>query len=131
MVHKMNQQKAKVMTENKSIENFVKLLQELRGVDPEFPIHYAFCLAEISRDEGLSLTTLSERTQLPLSTVSRIVGALSQNRQKGMPYGLVEVKISRHERRRKELSLSSRGQKIIQNLCAILGEQTQQEATTA
>ncbi len=108
------------MTDAKNIENFVKLLQELRAVDPEFPLHYAFCLAEISRDEGLSLTTLAQRTRLSLSTVSRIVGALSKNRQKGSAYGLVDVKISATERRKKELYLSSKGHEIIQNLCAIL-----------
>ncbi|MFK7840249.1 MAG: helix-turn-helix domain-containing protein [Bdellovibrionales bacterium] len=43
------------------------------------------CLGEITLDEGLSVTQLSNRTGLALSTVSRIVGALSQYRQMGEP----------------------------------------------
>lgn len=95
---------------------FLQLLRELQKIDPEFPLQYAICLAEISAGEGLSLTDLSERTGMPLSTVSRIVGALSRNRQRGAPYHLVQVTISAIERRRKELTLTPRGRAVIANL---------------
>ncbi|MFK7839089.1 MAG: helix-turn-helix domain-containing protein, partial [Bdellovibrionales bacterium] len=67
------------------IKGFLQLLRELQKIDPEFPIQYAICLGEITLDEGLSVTQLSNRTGLALSTVSRIVGALSQYRQMGEP----------------------------------------------
>lgn len=102
------------------IKRFLLLLRELQKVDPEFPLQYAVCLAEISLDEGLSLTVLSERTGLALSTVSRIVGALSKHRQKGAPYGLVRVAVSVEERRRKELHLSQRGRAVIAGIGDIL-----------
>jgi DNA-binding MarR family transcriptional regulator len=88
---------------------FLDLLNALRRVDPEFPLQYAICLTEIAMNEGLSLTQLAERTHLALSTVSRIVGALSTVRQSGEAYGLVMLKISPQERRRKELSLTPKG----------------------
>ena len=99
---------------------FLDLLHQLQKVDQEFPLQYALCLAEISLDEGCSLTTLAERVGLTLSTVSRIVGALSNYRQNGQPYGLVEIKISATERRRKELTLTPRGRTLMQKLGKVL-----------
>ena len=70
----------------KEIEGFLVLLRELQKIDPEFPLQYAVCLAEIALDEGLSVTDLSNRTGMAISTVSRIVGALSDYRQSGQPW---------------------------------------------
>ena len=99
---------------------FLDLLHQLQKIDPEFPLQYAVCLAEISLDEGCSLTTLAERANLTLSTISRIVGALSDYRQNGQPYGLIEIKISAEERRRKELYLTARGRSALQKLGKVL-----------
>lgn len=104
----------------KETATLLLLLRELQKIDPEFPLQYAICLAEISEDEGLSLTSLAEKTGMALSTVSRIVGALSRHRQKGEPYGLVKVAISSRERRRKELSLTAKGRAAIAALSRIL-----------
>lgn len=101
-------------------EIFLNLLHELQRIDPEFPLQYAICLAEISRNEGLSLSDLSLRTGLALSTVSRIVGALSKHRQSGAPYGLIKVKVSAAERRRKEVSLTTRGQAVMDSIDKVL-----------
>ncbi len=108
---------------NEQMEQFLLLLRELQKIDPEFPLQYAVCLAEIAMDEGLSLTQLSEKTSMPLSTVSRIIGALSKHRQKGPPYGLVRVNVSAAERRRKELYLTPRGRAIISSVAALLSAQ--------
>lgn len=108
---------------HKGLSQFLGILQELRKIDPEFPLQYAMCLAYISADEGMSLTSLSERTGLALSTVSRIVGALSKQRQKGTAYGLVRVYISRQERRRKELYLTVRGKDVIASISSLLANE--------
>ena len=102
------------------IELLLLILREFQSIDQEFPIQYAVCLLEISQNEGCSLTQLSERTSMPLSTISRIVGALSQHRQKGAPYELVEVRISEVERRRKELCLTPKGKAIIDRLALMI-----------
>lgn len=95
------------------ITALLKLLRVLQTVDPEFPLQYAVCLVIISQDEGLSLTALSQRADLSLSTTSRIVGALSQYRQSGEPYNLVQLHIAPDERRRKEIYLTDSGRRVI------------------
>ncbi len=94
---------------------FLDVLRRIQAIDPEFPIQYAICLAHISLEEGLSLTSLADRAGLAMSTVSRIVGALSDYRQRGQPYGFVEVKISKEERRRKEIYLTSSGRAALKD----------------
>jgi len=105
---------------DRRLNDFLLLLGELQKIDPEFPLQYAVCLTHIALDEGLSLSALAERTSMPLSTVSRIVGALSSNRQKGTPYRLVRVAISAAERRRKELYLTARGKAVIGSIQNLL-----------
>ncbi|MDY0028713.1 MAG: MarR family transcriptional regulator [Pseudobdellovibrionaceae bacterium] len=92
------------------------ILYKLKEIDSEFPLQYAICLLEISKHEGCSLTDLSTKTGLALSTISRITGALSKFRQKGTPYGLIEMRISEIERRKKELYLTDKGRQTIKDL---------------
>lgn len=102
----------------KSLRALIGMLQELRGIDPEFPLQYALCLCEIARDEGLSLTELAQRTGVPLSTASRIIAALSGSR--GRCGGMVRVRFSAIEARRKELTLTARGKSLIADLTSPL-----------
>jgi DNA-binding MarR family transcriptional regulator len=101
---------------------FLDLLAQLEQVDSEFPLNYTVCLTHIAMAEGLSLTQLSERTGLALSTVSRIVGALSNFRQNGRAYELVQQKISPQERRRKELYLTEKGWAVMSGIGAVLSQ---------
>jgi len=117
MIEKLMPQPIKT---DKKVTTFIQLLRELQKIDREFPLQYAVCLAEISLNEGLSLTQLSEKTGMALSTVSRIIGALSKHRQKGTPFGMITVKISTQERRRKELYLTPKGKAIINSIAEIL-----------
>lgn len=110
----------KSRAEQPAIRLLIELLHQIQKIDQEFPLQYALCLAEISLDEGCSLTTLAERVNLSLSTVSRIAGALSDYRQNGQPYGLIEIRISSVERRRKELYLTARGRSALQKLGKVL-----------
>ena len=117
MAHKLT---SKTSIPEWAARTFLNLLHQLQKIDSEFPIQYAICLSEISLDEGCSLTTLSERTGLSLSTVSRIVGSLSDFRQNGEPYGLIELKTSLQERRRKELYLTPKGRQTLQKITKII-----------
>lgn len=110
----------------KDIGFFLALLRELQKIDAEFPLQYAVCLGEIAMNEGLSLTTLSTKAGMPLSTVSRIVGALSRKRQKGTPYDLVHVTVSTAERRKKELYLSPQGRHVLENIVKLIRQSTDQ-----
>lgn len=104
----------------KEIENFLDLLRELQKIDPEFPLQYAICLGEITLNEGLSVTELSNRTGMALSTVSRIVGALSKYRQMGKPYELIDLKTSEKSRRTKEIYLTDKGRNIVGNIAGLI-----------
>lgn len=115
-----NQSNKTAAKKSNSIDLLLLILRELQSIDPEFPLQYALCLLEIAQDEGLSLTTLAERIGAPLSTISRIVGALSDHRQRGAAYGLVTVTISASERRRKELTLSPKGKAIVERLSLMM-----------
>jgi DNA-binding MarR family transcriptional regulator len=101
---------------SQNISAFLRLMRELQKIDPEFPLQYAVCLGEIALEEGLSLTRLSEKTGMPLSTISRIVGALSRRRQQGAPYDLVRVAIAPQERRKKQIFLTPRGRAFIASI---------------
>lgn len=100
----------------KEIATFISLLQALQEIDSEFPLQYAICLGHIALNEGLSLTDLSRKSGMPLSTVSRTIGALSDQRRYGTAYGLVNAVVSNRERRRKELYLTRRGHSLIRSL---------------
>ena len=94
----------------------IDILKIFQSLDNEFPIQYAICLIEISNNEGLSLTELSKQSNIGISTISRIIGALSDHRQQGTPFGLVDVKQSKLSRRTKQIFLSAKGRRIIDQL---------------
>lgn len=78
-------------------------------------------------NEGLSISALAEKANLSLSTASRIVGALAKQRQKGHPYGLVRVEISREEKRRKELYMSVKGKAFMNSIAELMEEKNPQK----
>jgi len=94
----------------------LNILKRIQKIDPEFPIQYAICLVEIALNEGCSVTFLAEKANLALSTVSRIIGALSNYRQMGQPFGFIEVKISETERRKKEIYLTAEGRNVLKEI---------------
>ncbi|MGE4313272.1 MAG: winged helix-turn-helix transcriptional regulator [Pseudobdellovibrionaceae bacterium] len=112
----MQKTNARLQSPEHPVNRLIAALGEFRRIDAEFPMQYAICLLEIARNEGLSLTELAERTNMALSTVSRVVGALSDYRSNGQPFELITMQISAEERRRKELYLSDRGKKLISAL---------------
>ncbi|MDB2682903.1 MarR family transcriptional regulator [Alphaproteobacteria bacterium] len=104
---------------NANIEKILLTLRELQKIDKEFPIQYAICLIEIALNESISLTELAKKTGIALSTISRISGALSNSRQKGVAYKLIDIKICQSERRKKELYLTAIGKNVINRISAI------------
>lgn len=105
------------------------MLRLFQTLDPEFPLQYAVCFCLIARNEGLSLTQLSKEAGLSLSTTSRIVAALSENRQNGSGYHLVGVEVVPEERRRKAISLTVKGRHVIETLAEITRNITLPAAT--
>jgi DNA-binding MarR family transcriptional regulator len=101
---------------SKKMKKLQTILEALIEIDPEFPIQWVTVFAEIATEEGISLKDVSERTGISMSVMSRTIGALSNARRMGKPYGLVTVKSAKDDRRRKELFLSARGKKLMERL---------------
>ena len=101
---------------NKKLKKLQNILQELIAIDPEFPIQWVTVFAEIAGEEGISLKDVSDRTGISMSVMSRTIGALSNARRMGKPYGLIVVKHAKEDRRRKELYLSAKGKKLVEKL---------------
>lgn len=102
-----------------AINKIVKLenaLIEFTEVDPEFPLQWAIVFLEIAQNEGSSLKDIAEETGISMSVMSRTIGALSNYRRMGKPYGIVTVKMARDDRRRKELFLSKKGKRLLDNI---------------
>ena len=99
-----------------NIHSFMVILRAIQKVDPEFPVQYALCIAEISLNEGLCVTDLAIKTGMPLSTVSRIISALSKNRTRSRSYDLLDIIVSPHEKRKKLIYLNKKGQNFLNNI---------------
>ena len=100
----------------KKLEKLQKVLGEFTNVDPEFPLQWAVVFLQIAQNEGASLKDIAEETGISMSVMSRTIGALSNYRRMGKPYGIVLVKSAKDDRRRKELFLSAKGKKLIDRL---------------
>ena len=68
-------------TRDKNNAILLSLLRAFSGLDKNFPLPYAVFLLEVARNEGCSLGDLQKATGMPLPTLSRILWALSTNRQ--------------------------------------------------
>ncbi len=108
-----------------SMKTFLNVLRHLQEIDSEFPLQYSICFAHIAMDQGICLTDLADRANLTLSTVSRIVGALSDYRKNNKPYELVRISISPSERRRKEIYLTEKGEELIAGIMHTLNNMPQ------
>jgi len=100
----------------KKLKKLQGILNELTAIDPEFPIQWVSVFAEIASEEGISLKDVADRTGISMSVMSRTIGALSNARRMGKPYGLVVVRHAKDDRRRKELLLSAKGKKLVEKL---------------
>ena len=100
----------------KKLSKLQAVLTEFTGVDPEFPLQWALVFLEIAQNEGSSLKDIAEETGISMSVMSRTIGALSNYRRMGKPYGIVVVKPAKDDRRRKELYLSAKGKRLKEKL---------------
>ncbi len=100
----------------KKLTKLQKVLGELTSVDNEFPLQWAIVFLEIAQNEGAALKDIAEETGISMSVMSRTIGALSNYRRMGKPYGIVVVKQAKDDRRRKELFLSAKGKRLIEKL---------------
>lgn len=95
-----------------TLANARAVLARFAACGEGMPVSYAQAFIEIAADPGLSVTILAERMNSPLSTVSRIVAALADQKK----YGLVAVRIDADEKRRKMVELTKAGRALAESL---------------
>ena len=98
------------------LDKFQTALTELTTIDPEFPLQWALVFLTIANNEGAALKDIAEETGISMSVMSRTIGALSNARRMGKPYGIVLVKMAKDDKRRKELFLSAKGKRLLEKL---------------
>ena len=107
--------------EGDEITIVVRILEELRRLDPDMPIQYALSFLTIAQNEGLSMGDLAQRLGIAQSSASRNIAALSKWHSFGKAgHDLVEAHEDPRERRRKIVRLTARGHHLVSVLRALV-----------
>lgn len=113
-----------------ALDPLVRVLEELRTLDPDLPIQYALSFLTIAQNEGLSIRDLSERLGIAQSSASRNVAALSRWHSFGKEgLDLVRAEEDPRERRRKIVTLTEKGRDMAGRLADLLHPTTPQRMT--
>ena len=105
------------MEKQRYLRVLTAIIKELRNVDPNMGIQTVHTLFVIAQEEGLGVTEIAKRTNGTVSNASYNVDYLSKTRRRAKAgYNLVDTQYDAIERRRKLVSLSSKGQKLINKL---------------
>ena len=103
------------------IATVVRVLEAFRRFDPDMPIQYALSFLTIAQHEGLSMGELAQRLGIAQSSASRNIAALSRWHSFGKAgHDLVEALEDPRERRRKIVSLTPRGHRLVEALRALV-----------
>jgi DNA-binding MarR family transcriptional regulator len=103
------------------IATVIRVLEEFRRFDPDMPIQYALSFLTIAQNEGLSMGDLAQRLGIAQSSASRNIAALSRWHSFGKDgHDLVEAQEDPRERRRKIVSLTARGHRLVGALRALV-----------
>jgi len=107
------------------IATVVRVLEAFRRFDPDMPIQYALSFLTIAQHEGLSMGDLAQRLGIAQSSASRNIAALSRWHSFGKAgHDLVEALEDPRERRRKIVSLTPRGHRLVAALRALVAGET-------
>ena len=96
----------------------LRVIEQLRRIDPDMPIAQAHCLIAIAMSEdGLSLVDLAKKVGIGAASTSRYVAALGKvDRHRETGLGLVQAHEDPLERRKKIVSLTKKGKTFIEEL---------------
>jgi DNA-binding MarR family transcriptional regulator len=100
------------------LDNFISAIEAFRLADPEMPVQTVLTLLHTARNEGRSMTELSRVLDMPISSMSRNLSALSDlNRYKKPGLGLIEYGYDAIvDARRKAARLSPKGRLFLKNV---------------
>jgi DNA-binding MarR family transcriptional regulator len=103
------------------IATVIRVLEAFRRFDPDMPIQYALSFLTIAQNEGLSMGDLAQRLGIAQSSASRNIAALSRWHSFGKAgHDLVDAQEDPRERRRKIVSLTPRGHRLVAALRALV-----------
>jgi DNA-binding MarR family transcriptional regulator len=102
-----------------SLTRLLRIVEELRKLDPEMPMQAAGVLLLLAKEPGTTQIELLARAGVSKSSVNRIFARLS-DRPGGL--GLLSMKEDPEDLRRKITNLTSRGKLVITSLERIIEE---------
>jgi DNA-binding MarR family transcriptional regulator len=103
------------------IARVIRVFEEFRRLDPDMPIQYALSFLTIAQHEGLSMGELAQRLGIAQSSASRNIAALSRWHSFGKDgHDLVEAHEDPRERRRKIVTLTPLGHRLVAGLRALI-----------
>lgn len=104
-------------SERSAIRAVALILNEFRKVHPEIGTQQCMTLLAIAEEPGLTVTDLSRKTGIGLASMSRHIETLGPHRpSKNVGWGLVSDDPHPTDRRRKVITLTAAGWRIIRSL---------------
>lgn len=104
-------------TETEAIRKLRQVINIVRLVDDAMPIQTLSVLLDIARHPKTSVNEISTRTGLAQSSASRNVAALSDRHWLKRPgLGMVELVLNPEDIRRKDINLTAKGERFIQQI---------------
>lgn len=95
----------------------ILLLEELRKLDPEFPIQQALALLVIARDEGITQQKAAGLLGITKSSAERAFARLSEKGALGKPgLELIEVRPGQLDQRERCAFLTARGRRFVNSI---------------
>jgi len=103
------------------VDRLMHILEIFRELDPDMPIQYALSFLTLARNPGLSIRDLADRLGVAQSSASRNVAALSAWHSFRKPgHDLVVAQEDPRERRRKVVTLTAKGEALLERIAAVL-----------
>lgn len=109
-------------TAEKGLRTFLDVLEVIRrDVDDIIPAQQIAVLLVIALEPGQSQREVGEKVGLSQSSVSRNIDALSQQHRQGKPgHNLVVRRPDPMERRRQNLYLSAKGERLVKRITDLI-----------
>lgn len=105
------------------LANAISVMLSLRST---MPFQYVMTFLQIAQEEGLSITALAARRELPVSTLSRHLLDLGRTNRHNRPgFGLVRLAtLDHHDQREHRVYLTERGVEVARLMVAALGRRS-------
>ena len=106
---------------SKELNKILRVLEELRKIDPEMQLQMAATLILVANKQGITMKELSKTLGISQASCSRNVAALSKWHRLNKPgHDLVYASEDPAERRRKIVFLTSKGEQVAETLCSLI-----------